>query len=369
MLLAQVEVAPLVDACGVDPSLLCELVFTRVTEDPQVVALLVHLLVVPLLLTGAFVVYRSARRVIDRFVDGLEDEIAKRVARADELGHTPSGRSGTRRMQRLHAIGGALRGAVGIVVWFTALLLVLARFVDLRPILAGAGLAGLVVGFGAQNLIRDFLAGVSMLAEDQFGVGDWIEVDGEAGQVEHVGLRTTRFRDIDGVVWHVPNGTITKVGNLTQHWARATLDVPVALDTDVAHARRVIQRVADGLAVDAEWGQDVIGPAEIWGVQEWGPDGVAIRLVVPTRPLRNWDVTRQLRERLKAAFEHEGIRMPAPMREVGAQRTGEALRVGPPVEPGPRPEPGRRRAAPAARDTTQRIPTVRPPAPADDPDA
>jgi moderate conductance mechanosensitive channel len=367
VLLAQVEVAPIVDACGADPSLLCEFVFDRIGPDPQVVELVVDLVAVPLILVAALVVYRLARRVIDRFVGGLEEEIARRVERATELGHSPSGRSGTRRMQRLHAIGGALRGAVGIIVWFTALLLVLARFVDLRPILAGAGLAGLVVGFGAQNLIRDFLAGVSMLAEDQFGVGDWIEVDGEAGQVEHVGLRTTRFRDIDGVVWHVPNGAITKVGNLTQHWARATLDVPMALDTDVSHARRVIQEVADGVAADREWGQDVIGPAEIWGVQEWGPDGVAIRLVVPTRPLRNWDVTRQLRERLKVAFEQEGIRMPAPMRELGAQRTGEALRVGPPVEPPPRREPTAG-ARPEERDTTQRIPTVRPPTAASEPD-
>ena len=339
-----------------------------VTGSAVATQLLEPAILVPAILVAAFLLHRLLRRSIDRFVRRIEAEIRSRVERGRDLG-TRAGteRSETRRRQRLHAIGGALRSASGAIIWITALVLVLAQFVDLRPILAGAGLAGLVVGFGAQNMIRDFLAGVSMLVEDQYGVGDWIDVDGTVGEVEQVGLRVTHIRDIDGVVWHIPNGVMQKVGNLTQRWARATLDVPFALDTSIPHARRIVQTVADELAHDPEWHQDIIGPPSIWGVQNWGPEGLSLRLVIPTRPLRNWDVIRQLRERLKSAFEREGIRMPAEMRELGAQRIGDPVRV-----VGDRadlrvPEP--RTDVPAEDeplDTTDRIPPIRPPEP-DDP--
>ena len=236
-------------------------------------------------------------------------------------------RSETRRLQRLHAISGAVRSGWGILVGFSAFLLVMSRFVDLGPILAGAGLAGIVIGFGAQQMIADLLAGFSMLVEDQYGVGDWIDVDGKVGEVEKVGLRATSFRDIDGVVWHVPNGKVAKVGNLSQRWARATLEVPLPLDIDVTHARRVVSRVAHGLATDERWADDIIGPPEIWGVTEWSERGLRLRLVVPTRPLRNWDVNRQLRERLKAAFDEEDIRMAVPMQEHSGSPLRSPVRV------------------------------------------
>ncbi|MEX2328977.1 MAG: mechanosensitive ion channel domain-containing protein, partial [Nitriliruptoraceae bacterium] len=161
--------------------------------------------------------------------------------------------------------------------------------------------------------------------EDQYGVGDWIEVDGKFGQVERVGLRSTAFRDIDGVVHHVLNGYIQRVGNLSQHWARATLDVPVALDADIPATKALIHRVASELADDPVWGADIIGPPEIWGVQEFGPEGIRIRLVIPTKPLRNWDITRQLRERIKFAFDRAHIRMPSQLVEMGGQRIGYAV--------------------------------------------
>jgi small-conductance mechanosensitive channel len=368
-------IAELRGACGDDPGWLCEAIFDR-TGDGALARTVDLFFATParilLILVVAFAIYRLTRFWTVRFVARMEREIHRRVERGRELG-TRAGRprAETRRLQRLHAIGGAIRSALGIVIWLTAILVSLAQVIDLRPILAGAGLVGLVIGFGAQNLIRDFLAGVSMLVEDQFGVGDWIEVDGRAGEVENVGLRVTRMRDIDGVVWHVPNGVMTTVGNLTQRWARATLDVPFALDTDVPRARRIVQAVADGLAADPEWGQDIIGPPEIWGVQEWGPHGLSLRLVVPTRPLRNWDVNRQMRERLKYAFEREGIRMPAQVTEVGAQRWGEPVRTS--AADGPS-RTGADGAVPTGLghggayrdlpDTTDRIPTVRPPRPA-----
>jgi small-conductance mechanosensitive channel len=311
------------EACGDEPGLLCRLVYER-TGDPQLAEVVDVVVGRPLriiiIIAVAVLVWQLGRRAIDRFSARYEAEIRRRLSRADELGvDERGGRSETRRIQRLFAVVTAGRSALAIVVGITAGLLVLAQFVDLRPVLAGAGLAGLVVGFGAQNLIADLLAGFSMLVEDAYGVGDWIDVDGRIGEVERVGLRATSFRDIDGTVWHLPNGRINGVGNLTQRWARATLDVPLALDTDIAHARRIVQQVADGLAADPEWADDVIAPPEIWGVTAWGADGVTLRLVIPTRPLRNWDVNRQMRERLKARFEEEGIRMPVPQREVGGR--------------------------------------------------
>jgi small-conductance mechanosensitive channel len=364
----------LTGACGEEPGWLCGLVWEVSRGDGELARRADVFFATParilLILLVAFALYRVTRKVTDRFVARMEVEVRRRVERGAELGtNAGTPRAETRRMQRLHAIGGAIRSALGVVIWVTALLLALAQAIDLRPILAGAGLAGLVIGFGAQNLIRDFLAGISMLVEDQFGVGDWIEVDRKAGEVENVGLRVTRIRDIDGVVWHIPNGEMKTVGNLSQRWARATLDVPFALDTDISRARRIVKEIAEGMASDAEWGQDIIGPPEIWGVQHWGPDGLALRLVIPTRPLRNWDVNRQLRERLKYAFERAGIRMPAPFLEVGAQRWGEPVRVADAgdgaADAGRRSDRDEPRFVPdaAPRGTTDRIPTVGTPRP------
>ena len=270
---------------------------------------------VVLIVVVAIVLYRIVAAFVRRLVTRYEGEISRRIERARQLG-TDNPRAETRRLQRLHAIGGAARSGIGIVIGFTAFLLAVAQFVDLRPILAGAGLAGIVIGFGAQQLIADLLSGFSMLVEDQYGVGDWINVEGKVGEVEKVGLRATSFRDLDGTVWHVPNSKVAMVGNLSQRWARATLEIPLPLDVDIVEARRVVSRVAHELANDERWADDIIGDPEIWGVTEWSERGLRLRLVVPTRPLRNWDVNRQLRERLKVAFDRAGIRMPVPIQEV-----------------------------------------------------
>lgn len=353
-----------------DASRLCDLVL-RWTDNLTLAEILDQLVVrlgsVILVVVVALLLHFLSGRLVTRFVRHMESEVRQRVKRARRLGVAGgTAQSETRRLQRLHAVSGAMSGAVRLVIWVTTALVVVSRFVDLRPILAGAGIAGLVVGFGAQNLIRDFLAGLSMLVEDQFGVGDWIEVEGSVGEVESVGLRSTRIRDINGVVWHIPNGHMQKVGNLTQHWARATLDVPVALDTPIPHAREVIQEVADDLAEDPEWSHDIIGRPEVWGVQSWDGEGTLVRLVVPTRPLRNWEVTRQLRERLKYAFDAEGIRVPVPQREVGQQRhpdveDTEAWTYAPSARRSTPPRNARVREL----NTTGRIPTTGPPGPGD----
>ena len=311
--------ATAVDVCGDDTSPLCRFVL-ETTQNPDLATLadvLARPLRVVLVVVVAVLVYRLLAGFLRRSVTRYEAEIHRRVERARELGTAGDGRRAeTRRLQRLHAIGGAARSGLAIVIGTTALFVSIAQFVNLGPILAGAGLAGIVIGFGAQQMIADLLAGFSMLVEDQYGIGDWIDVDGKVGEVEKVGLRATSFRDLDGTVWHVPNGKVAMVGNLSQRWARALLEVPLPLDVDIAEARRIVSRVAHGLANDERWADDIIGEPEIWGVTDWSDRGLRLRLVIPTRPLRNWDVNRQLRERLKIAFDRAGIRMPVPIHEV-----------------------------------------------------
>ncbi len=311
---------------GLEAGLLCQLVY-RSFENvllARLAAMVGTGIRILVILLVAYLITRLARRVITRFASRTEQRIEDRLIKAEHRGAiTHTQRFRTRRLQRLHATVGVMRGVVGAAIWLTAALLVLSELdVRLQPILAGAGLIGVVVGFGAQQLVRDVLAGIAMLVEDQYGVGDWIEVDGYFGEVERVGLRSTAFRDIDGIVHHVLNGYIQRVGNLSQHWARSTFDVPVALDTDIPAAKALIYKVASELASDPVWGADIIGPPEIWGVQEYGPGGVKIRLVIPTKPLRNWDITRQLRERIKYAFDRASIRMPSQLVDVGGQPGG-----------------------------------------------
>jgi len=216
----------------------------------------------------------------------------------------------TRAVQRIEALAVALAGAATFVVWLVAIIAIVRVLgVKIEPLLTGAGLIGVALGFGAQSLIRDFLAGVFILVEDQFGVGDWVDLGEVTGSVEAVTLRATRIRSVDGTVWHVPNGQIQRAGNMSQHWSRALLDIQIALDSDIERARDAIKRVADEI-----WHQDraIIEEPEVWGVQSLGPAGITIRLVAKTKPLEQWRITRVMRERIKAELDREGIDVPTP---------------------------------------------------------
>jgi small-conductance mechanosensitive channel len=158
--------------------------------------------------------------------------------------------------------------------------------------------------------VRDFLTGLFMLIEDQYGVGDVIDTGDAIGTVEGVSLRTTRLRDFDGVVWHVPNGEIKRVGNQSQQWARALVDIPVAYDTDVAIATNVIKRVADELWHDPDYAGLILAEPEVWGVEELAGDRLVLRLMAKTQPSEQWRVSRELRARIKAAFDDAGIEVP-----------------------------------------------------------
>ena len=308
------------EACGVEPSALCRVTLRTTGNDLLATAsdlLVAKPLKIAFIVLVAWLVNRLARRGLRRFVDSFEDPALQRtVARVRE--RSPGvlasiGEGGDRALQRARTIGAVLRSVTTAAVWSIAALMVFAEFdVNLGPLIAGAGIVGVALGFGAQSLVKDFLSGIFMLLEDQFGVGDVIDCGEASGVVEGVSLRTTRLRDVEGTVWHVPNGQIVRVGNKSQEWSRALLDVEVAYDTDVPAAITLIKQVADEVWHDEELASSILDEPEVWGVERLGPDGIAIRLVVRTRPADQWKVLRELRQRLKSALDGAGMETAIP---------------------------------------------------------
>ncbi len=276
---------------------------------------LVRILVIVLV---AYLLVRLSRLVVRRVTARIEGEAAidalGRFRRRTGLSLLDTGPVPTiRRQQRARTMGSVLRSIVALIIWFTAFVMILDSLdVNFGPLLASAGVLGVALGFGAQSLVRDFLAGFFMLVEDQFGVGDVIDAGFASGTVEGVSLRTTRLRDVQGVVWHIPNGEIHRVANMSQQWSRALLDVPVAYDTDIDTAIEVIERSAGEVTRDERFSGAVLSEPEVWGVESLDADRVVIRLVVKTRPLEQWRVARELRARIKAAFDEAGIEVPWP---------------------------------------------------------
>jgi small conductance mechanosensitive channel len=219
--------------------------------------------------------------------------------------------------QRAKTLGSVMRSAATVTIYTFAILMSLGEFdINLGPLIAGAGIAGVALGFGAQSIVKDFLSGFFMLVEDQYAVGDIVDVGAASGVVEGIGLRTTRIRDVNGTLWHVPNGEILRVGNKSQQWARAVLDIEVAYDTDIDLASRVIKDVADAVWLEHLPKATIIEEPEIWGVEMFGESAIAIRLVVKTEPGEQFMTARVIRGRLVEAFEREGIEIPFPQRVI-----------------------------------------------------
>ncbi|MFI5053734.1 MAG: mechanosensitive ion channel family protein [Acidimicrobiia bacterium] len=306
----------LVSACGPkgEQSWLCSTVY-RVTGDShsaEVADALAKPIRIVVVLLIAWILVRISRVFIARFVKhlsgGVEKLASMRGVAFVDTGPVPQ----ARRVQRAETIGAVLRSVIALVIWSIAVLTVLeALGVNLAPLIAGAGIVGVALGFGAQSLVRDFLSGLFMLLEDQYGVGDVIDTGVATGTVEGVSLRTTRVRDVDGVVWHIPNGAITRVGNKSQQWARALVDVEVAYQTDIAAATEVITRVADELRHDPEFAPVILAEPSVLGVEALGPGRAVIRVVVRTRPQEQWRVARQLRLGIKAGLDAAGIVPPS----------------------------------------------------------
>jgi small-conductance mechanosensitive channel len=319
------EVDPLIDACGEDPGSICEWVFEQTnSEFLASIADWALAKVVPslLILIGAFIIVRLVSRSVhsstkrlanaasDARLGAFEDSD---LAVSEEKRHEEMARAEA----RSESISSVVTSIASLIIWVIALLMVIAQFgVSLAPLLAGAGIAGVALGFGAQTLVKDFISGLFILIEDQYGVGDYVDIGEASGQVQRMTLRITSLRDVNGNLWHVPNGEITAVANQSQVWARALLDIEVAYESDLRQAQRLIAEVADAVWTDPEFEGAILEEPEVWGVQALAADGVAIRLVVKTVPASQWSVERELRLRIKEVFDTAGVEIPYPQRTV-----------------------------------------------------
>ncbi len=278
-------------------------------------------LIVVLTIVGLWLLHRVIDRLVKRAEIGLLPE------RIQWLG---SDAAMQRRVQRARTMGTVLKSITTGLLSVVATLMVLSTVgLNIAPLLASAGIVGVALGFGAQNLVKDFLAGTFIILEDQYGVGDMVDVGPATGTVEAVSLRVTRLRNADGTVWYVRNGEILRVGNQSQNWARTVLDISVSYTEDLARVREVLTDVAHSLWEDEDYRDIIIEEPEVWGVQNLGPEAVVMRVTLKTAPMEQWNVAREMRERIKSRFDHEGIDLPLPQRIIWQREQGAAQAADP----------------------------------------
>jgi moderate conductance mechanosensitive channel len=274
--------------------------------------LLVKPLRILLIIALAILARTLINRTISRIVRGTTNDRAPALlrplrAKVPDALRDATGVLPERRRQRAEALGSVLRSIASATIFVVTVMLVLSELgIDLAPLLASAGIAGLAIGFGAQNLVKDFIAGLFMLLEDQYGVGDNVDVGQASGTVESVGLRVTTIRDVQGILWYIRNGEIVRVGNKSQGWALVVIDVPVGF-AGVEEATEILRAAAGRLAEDPEWSEDLIEAPEVLGVEQITVDGAVLRTTVKTTPDARWRVGREMRRRLTEALETGGI--------------------------------------------------------------
>ena len=255
-----------------------------------------------LILIAAGIVIRILRRIIRGF--------AERVRHAFE---TDEANSRVEREKRVQTLSRVLKLTVSIVIWGVALAMSLRELgFDIAPLLAGAGVVGLAVGFGAQNLVRDVITGLFLLIENQVRVGDVAVINGQGGLVEEVNLRTIVLRDLEGMVHTFPNGTITTLSNRTREFSAYVLDLGVAYKEDTDRVVELLRRISDEMLADAEIGPSMLDGLEIFGVDKFADSAVMIKGRVRTRPGDQWKVGRNLNRRIKMLFDAEGVEIPFP---------------------------------------------------------
>lgn len=218
--------------------------------------------------------------------------------------------------KRAQTIAGLLQGAGRIVILVFAAILTLDVFMDIGPLLAGAGVIGLAVSFGSQSLVKDMISGFFILSENQFDIGDVIEVAGLSGAVERITLRVVHLRDLEGVLHIVPNGQITTVSNKTRGWSRAVVDIGVGYGSDIDQALDILRDEARRFGEDPAWRTRLDGDPEVVGVQLLGDSAVTLRVMIRTQPGMQWEVAREFRRRAKKRLDREGIEIPFPQRTV-----------------------------------------------------
>lgn len=246
--------------------------------------------------------------VARQFIPPLVDRIMARP----QIGESREGRK--RRAETLKRVFLAL---VRVVIILVAFIIVLTEMnIEIGPILAGLGVVGIAVGFGAQYLVKDLIAGIFVLMENQYRVGDVASVAGVIGTVEEVGLRKTVLRDLDGVVHHVPNGEIRIASNYSRHFARVNLDISVSYGTELDYAIEVLNQVCRTMAEDKEWKSLFRTVPQVLRVEKLGDSGIDIKIVGEVKPLEQWKIMGELRKRIKTEFDKAGIEIPWPHTKV-----------------------------------------------------
>ncbi len=247
---------------------------------------------------GAYITIRLAALVTRRVEGAFDDDDPSTM---------------NEREKRAATLGKVLRNILRIVIWSIALLMVLNELeIDVGPLLAGVGIVGLAVGFGAQSLVKDIVAGMFILVENQYDVGDVIKVAGASGKVERVTLRSTRLRDLEGKIHIIPNGSMDVVTNMTKRYSRFVLDIGVAYKEDVDEIMALLKEIGDELQADPEYGKKILEPLQVLGVQDFADSAVVIRSLFTTKPMEQWGIGREFRRRIKNTFDAKGIEIPFP---------------------------------------------------------
>ena len=266
------------------------------------------------IVVGATILRWLVHRAIRRAVTVMETRAQERTTSSGRAGRVirqAAGLDSERRKQRAATTGSLLRSVSTLVIYGIAAMMVMSELgVPLAPLLASAGVGGVALGFGAQSLVRDFLSGIFMIMEDQYGVGDVIDTGQAIGTVEEVTLRITRVRDGDGVVWYVRNGEILRIGNKSQGWATTTVDLPIAYDQSVEKALRVLREVTELVDDESPWKEKLLETPQVAGVESVTGGSVTLRIIAKCVPNEQYAVSREIRERAKVALDAAGISAP-----------------------------------------------------------
>ena len=258
----------------------------------------------------------SVKRIIRGVVKGMNGK----AAQVSGLVHN------ARVVQRAHTLGSVLSNFFTWTVVLVALSSVLSELgVAVGALVAGAGILGAAVGFGAQSLVRDLISGLFIVFEDQYGVGDSVDLGQASGVIESVGLRVTQVRDVSGVLWYVRNGEVVRVGNQSQGWSRVVLDIPIAYSSPVDLARDLILKAAHSISTDEKLSKQLMGEPEVWGIELLSGEQVVLRLVQQVGPSHADEVARELRSRIKIELDAAGIALASAKTPIHVEISGKAV--------------------------------------------
>lgn len=272
---------------------------------------------IAIVLSGSLVVHwllnHGIKIVVEHTIRRSEARRRGETSRAERLLARAAGLTSERHRQRAATIGSLLRSLSAFVIASIAIMTVMSVVgIPLAPLLTSAGVGGIALAFGAQSLVKDFLSGFFMIAEDQYGVGDWIDTGTVQGTVEEVGLRITRIRDGNGMVWYIRNGEITRIGNVSQGWSTSTIDIPVAYDEDPEKVMDVLRRVVEQIDTSPQWKEQLLESPSVLGIDSIKGGQLTFQISIKSPPNQQWGVAREIRERAQQELTRAGVKGPAP---------------------------------------------------------